>query len=219
MGKLIDFVTSVGNDKKSSHETPAHIKIKLFNKRLARQISKMEIQESRARKKAIEARKSGNMEQAKIYMKSSLQFRKWMNSSESFKIKMEGIQYKLEQARAMESFTGVAQDVASVLKSLETQVQVPEVSKIISDLEAGFNNMDKLMENVSGSLENAENASETAVSDTEVEEELAKVDLDLGLAQGSSLPSAPEGGLEEMESGEDIGDLEKEIEKLKAQRG
>ncbi len=227
MGKLVDWLSGMGTEKEEdSKDVSPTIKVKIFNKRLARQIKKMEIEEKKARKKAIEARKEGHFEQSKIYMKSALQFRKWANASEHFRTKMQGVLYKLEQAKALESFSGVAKDVASVLKGLNLQVKAPQISKIIGDLEAGFGSVESIMNESAEAMEVSEDSSATAVSEDEVNEELQKIDVEQGIEGGVQLPSAPseaeavKSSTKDAEADADmeISDLESEIQRLKSNR-
>jgi division protein CdvB (Snf7/Vps24/ESCRT-III family) len=204
------------NKKKEEHTTSPLTKIKIFNKRLARQIGKMELQERKAKAKAIESRKKGDIVGSKMHMKSCLQYRKWSHSTENFRVRMEGVQFKLQQAKAMQQFAGVAQDIASTLQGLSSQVQMPEISKLIGQMDMGFAGFDAMMEGTTEQLQVSEDSSSTAVSDSEVDEALAEVDTEFALETNEILPSAP------MSTGEAepaIDDLEDEIRKLKEQRG
>lgn len=207
------LVKWLNGDKKENEVSPT-TKIKIFAKRLERQIRKMEYQEKVLKKKAIETRQSGDLTGSKIYMKNSLQYRKWGHATEGFRLKMVGIQYKLEQAKAMESFQGVAQDVAESLQGLSMTVKAPEIQKMLAAVDMGFGNMDAIMAETVDSLDETESASSTGVSDAEVEEALAEIDMIETAESIGALPSSPVG-----ETPENIDELEKEIAKLKAQRG
>ena len=216
MGSLKKFAQwlSNGGAKKEPEASPL-IKMKIFNKRLARQIQKMEVQERTARKKAIDARKNGDIPGSKLHMKSSLQYRKWAHSTENFRVKMEGIQFKLEQAKAMEQFSKVATDIASTLHGLQDTVKAPEIAKMLTELDLGFGNMESVMNETTAQLEISEGASSSAVSEEEVEQALAEVDTEMSLDHSTVLPSTP---ISVGDANAEIDDLEEEIKKLKAQK-
>jgi hypothetical protein len=173
----------------------------------------MEVQQKLARNKAIERRKAGDIAGSKLHMKSSLQFQKWVHATENFRVRLDGVQFKLEQAKAMNDFTGVAQDIAGILTELQLSIKAPEIAQMLAQLDFGFGTMDSLFEETAEQMEISEDASSTSVSESEVENALAEVDAELSLDTRQALPSVP-GMAKESE----INDLEAEIKRLKSQR-
>lgn len=199
---------------KPEQTTSPRIKIKVFNKRLARQIRKMEVKERIAKKKSIEERQEGNLQGAKLHMKNSLQYRKWGHATEKFRMQIEGVEMKLEQAEMMSSFTSVAEDIVGTLQGLQQQVKMPAISKMLAELDFGFGALDSVMAETSDQLELTDDASSTAVSEQEVDDALAEVDLNLSAESLTALPSVPDAETEDIQ----IEDLEDEIKKLKKSR-
>ncbi|MHA1474170.1 MAG: Snf7 family protein [Promethearchaeota archaeon] len=214
IGQLKNFAKWLSGSGQKQDETSPLIKIKVFNKRLARQIGKMEIQERTAKKKALNARKDGDIAGSRLHMKSSLQYRKWGHSTENFRVKMEGVQYRLEQAKVMGQFSKVAEDIVGTLQGLQEQVKMPEIAKLLSEMDLGFGSMEAMFGETSEQLEITDDASSTGVTEDEVNLALAEVDSELSIESGISLPSVPAGINAEAQ----IDDLEKEIKKLKNQR-
>ena len=173
----------------------------------------MEQQEKLARKKAIERRKSGDIKGSKLHMKSSLQFQKWSHATENFRVRLDGVQFKLEQAKAMGDFSGVAQDIVGVLAQLQLDVKAPEIASILGQLDLGFGSMEAMFNETAEQLELSDDASTTGVSEAEVENALAEVDAELSIDTRQALPSVP-GAIQDGE----ISDLEAEIKRLKSQR-
>ena len=203
--------------KSKTPEVSPLTKIKMFNRRLTRSIGKMEMEQNRAKKNAIKSRKEGNLERSKVYMKSALQFSKWVNASEAFRLKMQGIQFQLEQAKAVEQFSTVAKDIVGAIKTIKTSVTAPQITTLLNQLDfGGFQN---IMEGVTENLDEKESQSETSgVTDAEVNEALAEIDAEIGVTTRSSLPTVP-GQIPQMEEGlDDMDSLEAEIEKLKKNR-
>ncbi len=216
MGSIKRFASFLSGDRKKKGSDPVRSTItslKIFNRRLVRQIRKMEQQGKLAKKKSIERRKAGDIPGSRLHMKSCLQFTKWSHSTENFRVRLDGVQFKLEQAKAMNDFSGVAQEIVGVLGDLQNSVKAPELGKILSQLDLGFGNMESMFSETSEQLEISDDASSTGVSDGEVDMALAEVDAELSLDTRQALPSVP--GL--AETGE-ISDLEKEIARLKSQR-
>jgi len=216
MGSIKRFAGWLSGDRRKGSDDPVRSTItslKIFNRRLARQIRKMEQQGKLAKKKAIERRKAGDIPGSKLHMKSSLQFIKWSHSTENFRVRLDGVQFKLQQAKAMNDFSGVAQEIVGVLGDLQNTVKAPELGKMLSQLDLGFGNMEAMFGETSEQLEISDDASASGVSDEEVDMALAEVDAELSLDTRQALPSVP--GL--VDTGE-ISDLEKEIARLKSQR-
>jgi len=216
MGSIKRFAGWLSGGRKKGSDDPVRSTItslKIFNRRLQRQIRKMDQQGKLAKKKAIERRKAGDIPGSKLHMKSCLQFTKWSHSTENFRVRLDGVQFKLEQAKAMNDFSGVANEIVGVLGDLQNSVKAPELGKILSQLDLGFGNMESMFSETSEQLEISDDASSTGVSEDEVEMALAEVDAELSLDTRQALPSVP--GL--AETGE-ISDLEKEIARLKSQR-
>jgi division protein CdvB (Snf7/Vps24/ESCRT-III family) len=216
MGSLKKFAAFLSGQSKKKGEDPvrsAITQLKIFNHRLQRQTSKMETQQKLARDKAISRRKAGDIAGSKLHMKSSLQFQKWVHATENFRVRLDGVQFKLEQAKAMNDFTGVAQDIAGILTELQLSIKAPEIAQMLAQLDFGFGTMDSLFEETAEQMEISEDASSTSVSESEVENALAEVDAELSLDTRQALPSVP-GMAKESE----INDLEAEIKRLKSQR-
>ena len=215
MGSLKNFIGWITEGKGDSKDGVSRsiMKMKLLVKRLARQVGKMEVQSKILRNKAIKAREAGDMESSKLSMKSSLQYKKWSHSTETFRVKLEGIQFKLEQAKAMKDFSGVAQEVAKVMAGLVMDVKAPQIAEILKEMDLSFENMDSVMEMTNENLEVMDAGSSTAVKDEEVDNALAEIDSEISIKRGVDLPATPITGTEPA-----IDSLEEEIKRLKQQR-
>ena len=218
MGSLKKFSAWLGGDKNSfksrgNNVRSAITQMKIFNKRLARQIKRMEAQGRQARKKAIERRTAGDIPGSRLHMKSYLQFQKWSNATENFRVRIEGVQFKLEQAKAMQDFSNVATDISKVLGQMQLQVQSPKINELLEKLDLGFGSMDEIFGETNTKLESMDDASTTGVSEAEVDEALGEIDAEMSIGTREALPSVPG-----MKDDDEIIDLEAEIAKLKSQR-
>lgn len=214
MKKFVAWLSGEATSKDKDRVSSTIIKLKLLNKRLARQVSKMETSAKINRNKAVKARESGNMSGSKMLIKASLQAQKQAHVTDSFRIKIEGIQYKLEQAKAMNDFSGVAKEIAQTLGGLQTSVNVPQLNEMVKQMDAGFENFDIILDSTSEQLDAMDENSSTGVEDKEVNDALAEIDAEISLKTGEALPSTPIS--EDLK--EDIGSLEEEIKKLKEQK-
>lgn len=215
MGSLKKLAEWLSDGFKDEPQTTSPlIKIKVFTKRLQRQIGKMEIKEKLAKKRAIEARRTGDIKDSQLHMKSSLQYRKWGHSTEKFRMRMEGVQVKLEQAKIMGQFSKVATEIVGTLQGLQSQVDMPEIQKMLAEIDLGFGSMESIMHETTSQLETGEDVAVSGVSETEVEQALAEVDATFGIQEGLNLPSVPSSETPEAQ----IDNLEDEIKKLKQVR-
>lgn len=211
--KFAGWLSGDGTGKSKERVTSTITKMKIFNKRLARQVNKMEVTAKMNRNKAVRARESGDLNSSKMLIKASLQAKKQANITDNFRIKIEGIQFKLEQAKAMGDFNGIAKEIANTLSGLTQSVNIPQLNEMIKQMDVGFENFDAILDSTSESLETMEAGQSNAVSDQEVNEALNEIDVEISTKTGQSLPSTP-GGLQT----EEIGNLEDEIKRLKAQK-
>ncbi len=216
MGSLKRFAQWLSDGFNNDEQTTSPlIKVKVFNKRLARQIKKMEVQEKMAKKRAVDARKSGDIAGSKMHMKNSLQYRKWGHSTEHFRMKIENIQFRMEQAKVMGQFNQVAEDIVGTLQGLQLNVKMPEMAKMLKEMDLGFGSMDAVMGETTSQLEQSEGTTAaTEVSDSEVDNALEEVDAEMSIDSVIALPSVPMDEAPEAQ----IENLEDEIKKLKESR-
>ena len=168
-----------------------------------------------AKKRAVESRKTGDIAGSKLHMKNSLQYRKWGHSTEHFRMKIENVQYKLEQAKVMGQFSKVAEDIVGTLQGLQLNVKMPEMAKMLQEMDLGFGGMEAVMGETTSQLEQGEGATTaTAVSDSEVENALEEIDTEMSMDSVIALPSVPMDEAPEAQ----IENLEDEIKKLKESR-
>ena len=95
MGSMKKFAQWLSGQRSRKGDDPIRktiTQIKIFNRRLQRQVVKMEQQSKMAKKKAIERRTAGDIKGSKLHMKSSLQFRKWVHATENFRVRLDGVQ-------------------------------------------------------------------------------------------------------------------------------
>ena len=122
LGSLKNFakwLSGDGTQKGKDRVTSTITKLKLFNMRLNRQVNKLESTAKINRNKAIRAREAGDLPTSKMMIKASLQAKKQSQITDGFRIKIEGIQYRLEQAKAMGDFSSIAKDIATTLGGLQ----------------------------------------------------------------------------------------------------
>ncbi|MCK4239829.1 MAG: Snf7 family protein, partial [Candidatus Lokiarchaeota archaeon] len=113
------------------------VKLKIFNKRLERQAKKLEAKAKQARNKAIKFRKEGDMKGAEVHARGYLQFKKWSKGISTFKLNLEGLQFKLEQASAIKDVAGIMKAIAGSVSGLKSQISIPEITETIKDIDIG----------------------------------------------------------------------------------
>ena len=173
----------------------------------------MELQAKMLRTKAKRCREAGDMEGSKLNMRTALQYQKWASSTEAFKIKLEGIQHRVEQGQYLKDFNNIAHDIAGVLKNLQTEVNEKSMNEMLDGMDVNFEKLDNVMETTGEKLDLMNAGSTSAVTDEEVENALAEMDSEISVKRGEDLPETPVAGTDSQ-----IENLEEEIKKLKQQR-
>jgi len=190
MGFLKDMSNWLSGGKKKDTVRSATVKLKVFNKRLARNTRKMEITAKQARDKAVRLRKAGDMEGSEFHARNYLQVKKQARAIDHFRTNLEGMVFKLEQASAVKDISSIMTGIASSLGALKNQLSVPQLTEMMTEI--GIDNM----------------TLDTAVTDNQVKDVLGEIDAEIQVEVGGALPSIdPDGKVKE---------LEEELNKLKS---
>ena len=211
MGFLKDISKWLSGGKKGKDNVrSAAIKLKVFNKRLARQVKKLEMSGKLARDKVVNLRKQGDMEGSKFHARNYLQIRRQSRVVEMFRTNLEGLQFKLEQANAVKDVSQIMTGIAQSLSVLKSQLSVPQIQEIMSQIDI---DMEEFAVTADIATEGMDNISiDTAVTDSDVGEVLGEIDAEIQVEMGDALPSASETG----PSASKIAELEKELNRLKS---
>ncbi len=186
MGFLKDMSKWLSGGQKSDSVRSATVKLKVFNKRLARQTRKMEMTAKQARDKAVRLRKAGDMEGSEFHARNYLQVKKQARAIDHFRTNLEGMVFKLEQANAVKDISVIMQGIANSLGALKNQLSVPQLTDLMTTI--GID-----MEDFS------------VVEEMEI---LGEIDAEIQVEVGGALPSVdPDGKIKE---------LEEELNKLKS---
>lgn len=181
------------------------VKLKIFNKRLERQAKKLEAKAKQARTKAVKLRKEGDMKGAEVHARGYLQFKKWSKGISTFKLNLEGLQFKLEQASAIKDVAGIMKAIAGSVSGLKSQISIPEITETIKDIDIGIEDFQVTEEITADGIENIN--VDTSVSNEEVMNVLGEIDAEISVETGIQLPTV--GGDQR------IKDLESELKELK----
>ncbi|MHA2008471.1 MAG: Snf7 family protein [Promethearchaeota archaeon] len=206
MGFLKDISKWLSGGRKTDSVRSASIKLKVFNKRLMRQIKKLEINGKLARDKAVNLRKQGDMDGSKFHARNYLQVKKQARAVEMFRTNLEGLQFKLDQANAVKDVSQIMTGIAQSLAVLKTQLSVPQIQEVMSQIDI---DMEEFAVTADIATEGMDSISiDTAVTDSDVTEVLGEIDAEIQVEMGAALPSAA--------SDEKIAELEKELNRLKS---
>ena len=181
------------------------VKLKIFNKRLDRQSKKLEAKAKQARSKAVKFRKEGDMKGSAVHARGYLQFKKWSKGIATFKLNLEGLQFKLEQATAIKDVAGIMKSIANSVTGLKSQISIPEITETIKDIDIGIEDFQVTEEIAADGIENIN--VDTSVSDDEVKNVLGEIDAEISVETGIQLPTVSED--------QRIKDLENELKELK----
>jgi len=197
---------SGGKGSRPDNIRTASVKLKVFNRRLQRQIKKLEINAKQAREKAVKLRKEGDEAGSKFHARNYLQIKSQVRAVDSFRTNLEGLLFKLEQASAVKDIAGIFESIGQSVASLKSQLSIPQISEMLKNLDFDLEDFsitqDITTENLTGINV------ETQVSEDQVEEILGEIDAEIGIESGGALPSV--GGDQR------IKELEEELNRLRS---
>jgi len=206
MGFLKDISKWVSGGRKTDSVRSASIKLKVFNKRLMRQVKKLEISGKIARDKAVNLRRQGDMEGSKFHARNYLQTKRQARSVDQFRTNLEGLQFKLDQANAVKDVSQIMTGIAQSLSVLKSQFSIPQIQEIMSQIDIDMEDFAVTADIATEGMDSI--TIDTAVTDSDVGDVLGEIDAEIQVEMGAALPSAA--------SDEKIAELEKELNRLKS---
>ena len=206
MGFLKDISKWLSGGKKPDTMRSATVKLKVFNKRLLRQTKKMEMTAKLARDKAVNLRKTGDMEGSAFHVRNYLQVKKQARAIDHFRTNLEGMVFKLEQANAVKDVADIMKGIATSLTMLKNQLSIPQLTELMDNIGIDMEEFDVTAEITTDGINDM--TLDTAVTDDQVKEVLGEIDAEIQVEMGGALPSVePDGKIKE---------LEEELNKLKS---
>ncbi len=143
MGFLDDLIMWLTNGKNSKDNIrSASIKLKVFNKRLARQVKKLEFSAKRARDKAVEFKRESCMDLAKFQAKTYLQVKNQARSVDMFRTNLENLLFKIENNRNIKDVSEVMKGVALSIAVLKKQLSIPQLTEMMSNIDLDINDFE-----------------------------------------------------------------------------
>ncbi|MBN1800475.1 MAG: Snf7 family protein [Candidatus Lokiarchaeota archaeon] len=206
MGFLKDLSKWLGGGRaKKDNVRSAAIKLKVFNKRLMRQTKKLETTAQQAKDKAVALRRQGDADGSTFHARNYLQIKKQARAVDAFRTNLEGLQFKLEQANAVNDVAQIMGGIQQSLSQLKSQLSIPQLTEMMGQLDMDMEDFAVTQEIAAEGMSNI--TLDTAVSDGDVKNFLGEIDAELQVEVGGALPSVvPEGKISE---------LEKELDRLK----
>ena len=206
MGFLKDMSSWLSGGKKKDTVRSATVKLKVFNKRLARNTKKMEITAKQARDKAVRLRKAGDMDGSEFHARNYLQVKKQARAIDHFRTNLEGMVFKLEQANAVKDISNIMTGIAASLGALKNQLSVPQLTEMMTEIGIDMEDFEVTQEITSDGIDNM--TLDTAVTDNQVKDVLGEIDAEIQVEVGGALPSVDPNGK--------VKELEDELNKLKS---
>jgi len=203
-----DWLSGGGGRGRKDNLRSATIKLRIFNKRLMRQVKKLEISARQSRDKAVKLRKEGDIEGSKFHARNYLQVKTQARAVEIFRTNIEGLMYKLDNAQAITDISGIMKGVATSVAGLKKTLSIPQISDMMKDVQLDIEDFEVTQEITTEGMTDLN--LDTAVSDDQVNNVLQEIDAEIGVETGVSLPTA---------AGSDgkIKELEDELNRLKSQ--
>lgn len=206
IGFLKDLSGWLSGGKKKDTVRSATVKLKVFNKRLMRQVKNMEMKSKLARDKAVSLRKAGDMEGSAFHVRNHLQIKKQARAIDHFRTNLEGMVFKLEQANAVKDVADIMQGIANSLGILKSQLSIPQLTDLMDQIGIDMEDFSLTEDITSEGI--GDMMVDTSVTDDQVKEALGEIDAEIQVEVGGALPTVePDGKVKE---------LEEELNKLKS---
>jgi len=210
---IIGFLTDLskwlggGRGKKDTIRS-ATVRIKVFNKRLMRQSKKMEMSAKLAKEKAIRLRREGDLQGSKFHARNYLQVNNQARAVEAFRVNLESLQFRLENASAIKDVAGIFKGIASSVAGLKRNMSLPHLTELMSKINLDVEDFEVASEIATDGMSDMN--LDVAVTDANVDGFLAEVDAEIGIETGVALPTTSGTGDQK------IKDLEDELNRLKS---
>ncbi len=179
------------------------VNLRLTSRRLDRAARKIERDEARIQLKLKQAIQRGDMESARLYATDIVRSRKWALGYQKLISKINGLIFKLERADSAASMAEEMHGVASALRMANAQLQIPDLDRVIMDMESSIDGIENSTEALEDGID------DLLVSDSdpvEIDRLIDQTATEMGISTGTSLPNV---GVVETD------DLEAEIQKLR----
>ena len=207
MGFLKDLSKWLGGGKgKKDNIRSASVKLKVFNKRLMRQVTKLEINAKKAREKAVKLRKEGDMEGSKFHARNYLQVKKQARAVDQFRTGLDSLLFKIENASALKDVAGIFKGIAQSVAALKNQMSVPQLSEMMSSMEMDIADFEITSEITTEGMSDI--VMDTQVTDDDVDNVIGEIDAEIGVETGTALPTAT--------SDQRVKELEEELNRLRS---
>ncbi len=208
MGFLKDLSKwlSAGGKGKKDTLRDATIKLKIFNKRLMKQVKRLEMSSKQARDKAVKLRKEGDMEGSKFQARNYLQVRNQARAVDMFRTSLEGLLFKIENASTLKDVSGIFSQIGQSVATLKNQLSIPQLSDMMKSIDMDMEDFEVTQEIATEGVSNI--TTDLEVNDSKVDDILNEIDSEIQVEAGGSLPSAG--------SSQKVKELEDELNRLKS---
>ena len=207
MGFLNDISKwlSGGRSKKDNIRS-ASVKLKVFNKRLQRQVAKMEMTAKKARQKAVQLRREGDMQGSKFQAKNYLQVKNQARSVDMFRTNLENLLFKMENASAIKDVAGIMKGIQVSVANLKRQLSIPQLTEMMSSIDLDISDFEVSQEIAQEGMSDI--TMDVEITEDDVDNVLGEIDAEIQIESGGALPIAA--------SNEKIKELEDELNRLKS---
>ncbi|MHA1300023.1 MAG: Snf7 family protein [Candidatus Helarchaeota archaeon] len=204
MGVLEDFFKWL---KKGDNYNKLIYNLELLNRNLEFERKQLEKESKRQYLKAKKFRMEGNNQGARLYMQHRLRFQKWAIAADTYRLNIVGLIHQIKMAKNHVEIAKTLSAVQRNLKSLISNVKIPKLSEMMTDLQQNLQQFDLTGEFIE---DNIEEGTQTSIQVTEfdIADGMKQLDAEITAEAKKALLPPSERMIE----------LEKEIKKLKEER-
>lgn len=184
------------------------INMRMVDKRLENQRRKIKRDELKMTKEVKDALAKDDMDTAKLFAKDIARSRKMAYNLQKLRSKVKTMQFKLEQANAIQQIGGDLRGLVKSLYMVNKSLAIPQMDNILFAMEHEMENLNMTTEALDEGLDTALEEDES--EDTEANKILEEMKATRAAAAESGLTSAGDSMSE---------DLEARLQRLKSQKG
>ena len=201
MGLIDQFLSWL---KKGDNYNKVLYNLELFNRNLAFHRKQLEKESKYNYKRAKKYRLEGNTQGARLYMQHRLRFQKWAIATDTYRLNLEGLIHQIKMAKSHHEIVKYLASIQRGLKSLVSQVNLPELGELMTDLQQNLQHFDLTGEVIEDRIEEGTQTS-LQITELDIKEAMQQLDAEITSEAKTALLPPSERMIE----------LEKEIKKLK----
>ncbi|HKZ41553.1 MAG TPA: Snf7 family protein [Candidatus Hodarchaeales archaeon] len=172
------------------------ISMRLVERRLERQSSKLKKEEFKMAKEVRHAIETDDMDAAKLFAKDIARNRHMVLNLQTLRSRVKGISFKLEQASAVQQLGGDIRGLVRSLVRINRQMAIPEMERLLMGMETEMETLNMTTETLEEGFESISAGTEGESEDAEANQIIEE--LQAAKVSGQALPTPADSRADEI---------------------